>query len=195
MDQAINRLVRSNDCTGQNDENDGHASQVLRPTIAVREAWARLAPGEKEGALALGGTQWGVIRDVVLPFGRAGMIGGAMLGLGRALGETVAVTLIISPDFNPSHLVHILPAGGNSIASLIALKFGDSAGGWRRSPSAVLNKVAWVSTPVLERTVVPGIQSSGRFARRIAYCPPLGLLPAFCSLRSIASRARPLVEA
>jgi phosphate transport system permease protein len=98
-------------------------------TAVMREVFAAAPPGEKEGALALGGTQWGVIRDVVLPFGRGGMIGGAMLGLGRALGETIAVTLIISPDFKPAHLIHILPAGGNSIASLIALKFGESAGG------------------------------------------------------------------
>lgn len=98
-------------------------------TSVMREVFAAAPPGEKEGALALGGTQWGVIRDVVLPFGKGGMIGGAMLGLGRALGETIAVTLIISPDFNVSHLVHVLPAGGNSIASLIALKFGESAGG------------------------------------------------------------------
>ena len=98
-------------------------------TAVMREVFAAAPHGEKEGALALGGTQWGVIRDVVLPFGKGGMIGGSMLGLGRALGETVAVTLIISPDFNISHLVHVLPAGGNSIASLIALKFGESAGG------------------------------------------------------------------
>ena len=98
-------------------------------TSVMREVFAAAPPGEKEGALALGGTQWGVVRDVVLPFGKGGMIGGAMLGLGRALGETIAVTLIISPDFNISHLEHILPAGGNSIASLIALKFGESAAG------------------------------------------------------------------
>jgi phosphate transport system permease protein len=98
-------------------------------TAVMREVFASAPPGEKEGALALGGTQWGVIRDVVLPFGKGGMIGGAMLGLGRALGETIAVTLIISPDFKISHLVHVLPAGGNSIASLIALKFGESASG------------------------------------------------------------------
>jgi phosphate transport system permease protein len=97
-------------------------------TSVMREVFAQAPSGEKEGALALGGTKWGVIRDVVLPFGRGGMIGGAMLGLGRALGETIAVTLIISPLYDPGKLVHILPTGGNSIASLIALKFGESSG-------------------------------------------------------------------
>jgi phosphate transport system permease protein len=67
-----------------------------------------------------------VIKTVVLPFGRGGIIGGSMLGLGRALGETIAVTLIISPLFNPHALPHVLQTGGNSIASLIALRFSES---------------------------------------------------------------------
>ena len=74
-------------------------------TAVMREVFSQAPPGEKEGALALGGTRWGVIKSVVLPFGRGGIIGGSMLGLGRALGETIAVTLIISPLFNP-HSAH-----------------------------------------------------------------------------------------
>jgi phosphate transport system permease protein len=95
-------------------------------TAVMREVFAQAPPGEKEGALALGGTRWGVIKTVVLPFGRGGIIGGSMLGLGRALGETIAVTLIISPLFDPHSLTHVLHTGGISIASLIALKFGES---------------------------------------------------------------------
>ncbi|MFM8973363.1 MAG: phosphate ABC transporter permease subunit PstC, partial [Actinomycetota bacterium] len=79
---------------------------------------------EKEGALALGGTRWGVIRDVVLPFGRSGIIGGSMLGLGRALGETIAVTLLISVAFDWKWSV--VEQGGNSIAAHIALRFSES---------------------------------------------------------------------
>ena len=71
-------------------------------TAVMREVFSQAPPGEKEGALALGGTKWGVIRTVVLPFGKGGIIGGSMLGLGRALGETIAVTLIISPTFDPT---------------------------------------------------------------------------------------------
>lgn len=93
-------------------------------TSVMREVFSQAPPGEKEGALALGGTRWGVIRDVVLPFGKGGIIGGSMLGLGRALGETIAVTLIISVTFEPS--VGILQQGSNSIAALIALKFSES---------------------------------------------------------------------
>jgi phosphate transport system permease protein len=95
-------------------------------TAVMREVFSQAPPGEKEGALALGGTKWGVIKTVVLPFGRGGIIGGSMLGLGRALGETIAVTLIISPLFDPQQLTHILQTGGISIASLIALKFSES---------------------------------------------------------------------
>ena len=72
-------------------------SLMVLPIIAsvTREVFAQTPPGEKEAALALGGTRWGMIRTVVLPFGRGGIIGGSMLGLGRALGETIAVSLLL----------------------------------------------------------------------------------------------------
>ena len=73
--------------------------------------------------MALGATRARVIRDVVLPFGVGGMVGAVMLGLGRALGEAIAVTIIISPVFGISD--EILHNGGNSIASLIANRFGS----------------------------------------------------------------------
>jgi phosphate transport system permease protein len=92
----------------------------------MREAFSQAPIGEREGALALGGTRWGTIRAVVLPFGRGGVIGGTMLGLGRALGETIAVYLIISPVFKINF--HVLETGSNSVASLIALRYGDASG-------------------------------------------------------------------
>jgi phosphate transport system permease protein len=94
-------------------------------TAVMREVFSQAPPGEKEGALALGGTKWGMIRTVVLPFGRGGIIGGSMLGLGRALGETIAIALIISPTFKPT--IHILDGAGNSIAATIALRFSESS--------------------------------------------------------------------
>jgi len=93
-------------------------------TSVSREVFSQTPPSEKEGALALGGTRWGMIRTVVLPFGRGGVIGGSMLGLGRALGETIAVALILSPSFFITP--RILEGGGNSIAALIALHFGEA---------------------------------------------------------------------
>lgn len=91
----------------------------------MREVFSQAPPGEREGAYALGSTRWGMMRSVVLPFGRGGMIGAIMLGLGRALGETIAVYLIISPIFEINF--HVLQTGSNSVASLIALRFGDAS--------------------------------------------------------------------
>ena len=85
----------------------------------MREAFGQAPPGEREGAYALGSTRWGMIRAVVLPFGRGAMIGGTMLGLGRALGETMAVLLIISPVY--AIQPHILQHGTSSVSCLIAL--------------------------------------------------------------------------
>jgi phosphate transport system permease protein len=90
----------------------------------MRQAFSQAPPGEREGAYALGSTRWGMIRAVVIPFGKGAMIGGTMLGLGRALGETIAVALIISPVFLIQP--HILQSGGSSIASLIALRYAES---------------------------------------------------------------------
>lgn len=93
-------------------------------TSMMTESFSRAPVGEREGAFALGATRWGMIRSVVLPFGRGGIIGGTMLGLGRALGETIAIYLIISPEFSINF--HILERGSNSIAALIALRYGES---------------------------------------------------------------------
>jgi phosphate transport system permease protein len=66
-----------------------------------------------------------MIRTVVLPFGKGGIIGGTMLGLGRALGETIVVILIISPVFTAN--IHILQSGGNSVSALIANLASESS--------------------------------------------------------------------
>ena len=91
----------------------------------MREVFSQVPLGEREGAFALGSTRWGMIRVVSIPFGRGGIIGGTMLGLGRALGETIAVVLIISPRFDFSF--HFLEAGSNSVSSLIALRFSEAS--------------------------------------------------------------------
>ncbi len=91
----------------------------------MREVFTQAPIGEREGALALGATKWGMIRNVVLPYGRGGIIGGTMLGLGRALGETIAVFLIISPVFVIQG--HVLEKGANSISALIALRYNEAS--------------------------------------------------------------------
>ncbi|MEU6605231.1 phosphate ABC transporter permease subunit PstC [Streptomyces shenzhenensis] len=102
-------------------------SLMVAPIICsvMREVFSQAPVGEREGAYALGANRWGMIRSVVLPFGKGGMIGGTMLGLGRALGETIAVYLIISPVFTIQP--HILQNGTSSVSSLIALRYGEAS--------------------------------------------------------------------
>jgi phosphate transport system permease protein len=88
-------------------------------TSISRQVFSQAPQGEREAAYALGSTRWGMIRAVVLPFGRAGIIGASMLGLGRALGETIAVTFILTP-LTYAFSIHILEGGGNSITAEIA---------------------------------------------------------------------------
>jgi phosphate transport system permease protein len=97
---------------------------MVVPIIAsvTREVFAQTPPGEKEAALALGSTRWGMIRTVVLPYGRGGIIGGSMLGLGRALGETIAVSLLL-PQV-PQITSRILENGGATVSGFIVLRAG-----------------------------------------------------------------------
>jgi len=88
-------------------------------TSISRQVFSQAPQGEREAAYALGSTRWGMIRTVVLPFGRAGIIGASMLGLGRALGETIAVTFILTP-LTYAFSIHMLEGGGNSITAEIA---------------------------------------------------------------------------
>lgn len=100
-------------------------SLMVLPIVAsvAREVFAQAPPAEKEAALALGSTRWGMIRTVVLPFGKGGIIGGSMLGLGRALGETIAVSLLL-PQV-PELTIQILENGGATISGFIALRAGN----------------------------------------------------------------------
>jgi phosphate transport system permease protein len=95
-------------------------SLMIIPIVASisRQVFSQAPVNEREAAYALGSTRWGMIRTVVLPYGRGGAIGAAMLGFGRAMGETVVIAIIIAQVFVPVH--HILQSGGNSIAALIA---------------------------------------------------------------------------
>src|SRR5436853_7868461 len=78
---------------------------------------------QREAALALGATRWEMIRDAVVPYARSGIIGGIMLGLGRALGETMAVTMVIG---NRPEIAASLFAPGYTMASLIANEFTEA---------------------------------------------------------------------
>jgi phosphate transport system permease protein len=99
---------------------------MILPIIAAisREVFLQAPKMQEEAALALGATRWEMIRMSVLPFGRPGVISAAMLGLGRAMGETIAVALIFPATFNVT--LRVLTPNGNSIAANIANGFGEA---------------------------------------------------------------------
>jgi phosphate ABC transporter permease protein PstC len=101
-------------------------SIMILPIVSAisREVIATVPSENKEAALALGATRWEMIRIAVLPYARPGITGGAMLGLGRALGETIAVVLVIGNA--PVIGTHIF-AQGYSLAAVIANEFGEAA--------------------------------------------------------------------
>jgi phosphate transport system permease protein len=101
---------------------------MVIPFIAsvMRDVFETVPPVLKESAYGLGCTTWEVVRHVVLPYTRVGVIGGIMLGLGRALGETMAVTFVIG---NANRLASSLFAPGNSIASTLANEFAEAEPG------------------------------------------------------------------
>jgi phosphate transport system permease protein len=94
-------------------------------TAVMRDVFELVPPLLKESAYGLGSTTWEVVWRVVLPYTKVGVIGGVMLGLGRALGETMAVTFVIG---NAHHLAASLMAPGNSIASALANEFTEAVG-------------------------------------------------------------------
>ena len=95
-------------------------SLLVIPIIASlsRQVFSQAPRGEREAAYALGSTRWGMIRTVVLPYGRSGVIGASMLGLGRALGETIVMAFVLTPIF--TFKFHVLESGGNSVTTMIA---------------------------------------------------------------------------
>ena len=94
-------------------------------TSVSREVFSQTPLDRIQAAYALGATRWGMIKAVVIPYGRSGVIGGAMLGLGRAMGETVAVFTVLNIVFQINW--HILLGAGGNVASLIILKFGEAS--------------------------------------------------------------------
>src|SRR5438874_8633794 len=99
---------------------------MILPIVSAisREVMATVPPDHKEAALALGATRWEMIRTAILPYSRAGISGAAMLGLGRAIGETIAVTIVIG---NAPKIGHQIFDQGYTLAAVIANEFGEAA--------------------------------------------------------------------
>jgi phosphate transport system permease protein len=99
---------------------------MIVPIIAAisREVFSQVPLDRVQAAYALGASKWTMIRSVVLPFGASGIAGGAMLGLGRAMGETIAIYLVLNIYFIPNF--DILFSSGGNVASLIVSRFGEA---------------------------------------------------------------------
>jgi len=121
---------------------------MVIPFIAavMRDVFELVPPMLKESSYALGSTTWEVAWRVVLPFTRVGVIGGIMLGLGRALGETMAVTFVIG---NAHRLSPSLMAPGNSIASALANEFTEAVGDLYTSALVELGLILFLVTTIV----------------------------------------------
>jgi phosphate transport system permease protein len=97
-------------------------------TSITRDVFDTTPKGQKEAALALGATRWEMIRGAVFPHSRAGVIGAVLLGLGRAMGETIAAALVIGSG---SQISSRLFASGDALAARIANEFGEATATWR----------------------------------------------------------------
>ncbi len=111
-----------------------------------REVLMAVPRSQREAALALGATRWEMIRDAVIPYARSGIIGGIMLGLGRALGETMAVTMLIGnrPEISASLL-----APGYTMASLIANEFSEATNDLHLSALMAVGAVLFIITLIV----------------------------------------------
>jgi len=122
-------------------------------TSITREVFDTVPAGQKEAAFALSATRWEMIRGAMLPHSRSGVIGAVMLGLGRAMGETIAAALVIGSS---AQLTARLFGSGDAMAAVIANQFGE-AGGLHRSALVALGVVLFAMTIVvnlLARAVV-----------------------------------------
>jgi phosphate transport system permease protein len=118
---------------------------MVIPFIAavMRDVFEIVPPVLKESAYGIGCTTWEVVRNIVLPYTKVGVIGGIMLGLGRALGETMAVTFLIG---NAHRLTASVLQPGNSIASALANEFTEAVGDVYTSALIELGLILFVIT-------------------------------------------------
>lgn len=123
-------------------------SLMVIPFVAsvMRDVFATVPDILKESAYGVGCTTWEVVRYIVLPYTKVGVIGGIMLGLGRALGETMAVTFVIG---NANRIVGSLYAPGNSIASALANEFAEADPGLHISSLFALGLILFLITFVV----------------------------------------------
>jgi phosphate transport system permease protein len=131
-------------------------------TSLSREVIDTVPAIDKEGAYALGATRWEMIRGAVWPHSQAGVVGAILVGFGRAMGETIAVALVIGDSVEvTSHLFY----SGHSIAAIIALQFGEATGGEFRSALIGLGLFLFVLTILVNLVARWFVERSARRAR------------------------------
>ena len=131
-------------------------------TSVSRDVFETVPPVLKEAAYGIGCTTWEVVRNVVLPYTRVGVIGGVMLGLGRALGETMAVTFVIG---NAHRISASLLAPGTTISATIANEFTEAVGDLYTSSLIALGLILFVITFIVlavARYMLMRLEASGR---------------------------------
>jgi phosphate ABC transporter permease protein PstC len=149
---------------------------MILPIVSAitREVMSTVPPDHKEAALALGATRWEMIRTAILPYSRAGISGAAMLGLGRAIGETIAVTIVIG---NAPNIGHSIFSQGYTLAAVIANEFGEAASDpLHRSALIAAGLVLFVLTLIVNliaRFFVLRAERGGRVTRTVA--PGMGM--------------------
>jgi phosphate transport system permease protein len=124
-------------------------------TSITREVFATVPEAQKEAALALGATRWEMIRGAVFPHSRSGIVAGSMIGLGRALGETIAVALIIGSS---QRVTANILGPGDTLASFVANQFGEASGTHRAA-------LVGCGVVLFAMTIVIGITARAATAR------------------------------
>ena len=142
---------------------------VLPLIIAVsREVMLTVPTAQREAMLALGATRWEVIRYAVLPFSRVGILGGVILALGRALGETMAVTMVIGNQASQPSLS--LFQTGYTLSSVIANQFGEATPGTFLSAVIEAGLIVFIITlitNILARLLINSMQQRGAKGVRV----------------------------
>jgi len=138
---------------------------MILPIVSAitREVMATVPPDHKEAALALGATRWEMIRTAILPYSRAGIAGAAMLGLGRAIGETIAVTLLIG---NAPTIGKQIFDQGYSLAAVIANEFGEAANNPLHKSALIAAGVVLFVLTLLVNLVARWFVNRGRHGKR-----------------------------
>jgi phosphate transport system permease protein len=118
---------------------------MILPTISAmcRDVFRAIPNNQREAALALGATKWEMISQVLIPYGMSGILGAVILGLGRALGETIAVTMVIG---NNRNLTASILQPGYTMASIIANEFAEATDGLQREALIEIGLILFVMT-------------------------------------------------